>query len=155
MSRFRWTKRSSRMWAMFLSDPVSRLSTQITRWPRAKSSSHRCEPRNPAPPVTRQLAMALESSVPGATRQAASSQLVRSARRTALPQLARSARRAGPGCSAPLLAPAARHRPLHPLALLALPDRCRRLDLVDDLAGARKRLGAVGGGSGDRHRWLR
>ena len=37
---------------MFASDPVSRLSTQITRWSRASSASHRCDPRNPAPPVT-------------------------------------------------------------------------------------------------------
>src|SRR6476620_9896616 len=42
---------------MFASDPVSRLSTQITRCSRRSSSSHRCEPRNPAPPVTRQVAI--------------------------------------------------------------------------------------------------
>ena len=53
---------------MFLSDPVSRLSTQMTRFPRRSSSSHRCEPRNPAPPVTRQVGIA--SSVEGrATRR--------------------------------------------------------------------------------------
>src|SRR5579859_2473718 len=57
MSTLRWTKSSVRMWAMFASEPVSRLSTQITRWPRASSSSHRCEPRKPAPPVTRQVGM--------------------------------------------------------------------------------------------------
>ena len=28
---------------------------QITRWPSASSCSHRCEPRNPAPPVTTQV----------------------------------------------------------------------------------------------------
>src|SRR5688500_11920431 len=42
---------------MLARDPVSKLSTQITRWPRLSSSSHRCDPRNPAPPVTRQVAM--------------------------------------------------------------------------------------------------
>ena len=42
---------------MLASDPVSRLSTQMTRWPRRSSSSQRCDPRNPAPPVTRQVAM--------------------------------------------------------------------------------------------------
>ncbi len=43
---------------MFSSDPVSRLSTQITRLPRSSSSSHRCDPRNPAPPVTTQVLIA-------------------------------------------------------------------------------------------------
>src|SRR6478752_6181773 len=52
-------KRSgSRMCSMLASDPVSRLSTQITRLPRASSSSQRWEPRKPAPPVTRQVAIA-------------------------------------------------------------------------------------------------
>src|SRR5713226_6789785 len=37
---------------MFCSDPVSRLSTHRTRKPLAISASQRCEPRNPAPPVT-------------------------------------------------------------------------------------------------------
>src|SRR6266566_565079 len=56
MSRFRCRNRSgSRMCSMLASEPVSRLSTQITRWPRASSSSHRCEPRKPAPPVTRHV----------------------------------------------------------------------------------------------------
>ena len=40
---------------MLASEPVSKLSTQITRCPRASSSSQRCEPRKPAPPVTRQV----------------------------------------------------------------------------------------------------
>ena len=48
------------MCSMFASEPVSRLSTQITRLPRASSSSHRCEPRKPAPPVTRQVAIAAQ-----------------------------------------------------------------------------------------------
>src|SRR5665213_2705840 len=57
MSTPRCTMRSgSRMCSMLASEPVSKLSTQITRLPRAKSSSHRCDPRNPAPPVTRQVA---------------------------------------------------------------------------------------------------
>src|SRR3954451_17818151 len=42
---------------MFCSEPVSKLSTHTTRWPRAISASHRCEPRKPAPPVTRQVAI--------------------------------------------------------------------------------------------------
>src|ERR671916_744903 len=49
--------------SMFSSDPVSRLSTQITRWPREMRKSHRCEPRKPAPPVTREVGMGDESSV--------------------------------------------------------------------------------------------
>src|SRR5271166_5598553 len=58
MSMPRCMKRSgSRMCSMLASEPVSRLSTQITRLPRASSSSHRCEPRKPAPPVTRQVDM--------------------------------------------------------------------------------------------------
>src|SRR3954452_19100857 len=54
-----WTnmKSGDRMCSMLRSDPVSRLSTQMTRWPRRRSSSHRCEPKNPAPPVTRQVDM--------------------------------------------------------------------------------------------------
>src|SRR3954470_17371837 len=57
MSRPRGVKRSaSRMCSMLASDPVSRLSTQTTRLPRASSSSQRCEPRKPAPPVTRHVA---------------------------------------------------------------------------------------------------
>src|ERR1700677_2387263 len=56
MSGPRCTNRSgSRMCSMFLSEPVSRLSTQITLLPRFSNSSHRCDPRNPAPPVTRQV----------------------------------------------------------------------------------------------------
>src|SRR5690349_10719077 len=43
---------ASRIWAMFSSEPVSRLSTQMTRCPSARRRSQRCEPRNPAPPVT-------------------------------------------------------------------------------------------------------
>src|SRR2546421_9711614 len=58
MSRFRWTKSAARMCSMLASVPVSRLSTQMTRWPRRRSSSHRCDPRNPAPPVTRLVGMA-------------------------------------------------------------------------------------------------
>src|SRR6516162_6902383 len=62
MSEFRWRNRSVRMCSMLASEPVSRLSTQITRWPRASSSSHMCEPTNPAPPVTRQVAMGRQST---------------------------------------------------------------------------------------------
>src|SRR6476659_5996807 len=55
-------KYGSRMWAMFASEPVSRLSTQITRLPRDSSSSQRCEPRKPAPPVTRHVDIARKLS---------------------------------------------------------------------------------------------
>src|SRR5947208_11273624 len=50
------------MCSMFASEPVSRLSAQMTRWPRRRSSSHRCEPRKPAPPVTRQVGMGVKGS---------------------------------------------------------------------------------------------
>src|ERR1700721_3050489 len=55
MSMFRCVNSGGRMCSTLASDPVSRLSTQITRCPRASSSSHRCEPRKPAPPVTKQV----------------------------------------------------------------------------------------------------
>src|SRR5665647_2749898 len=51
-STLRNLKASSRRCSMFCSDPVSRLSRQITRWPLSRRYSQRCEPRNPAPPVT-------------------------------------------------------------------------------------------------------
>src|SRR4051812_46585580 len=43
------------MCSMFASELVTRLSTHSTRWPRAISASHRCDPRNPAPPVTSEV----------------------------------------------------------------------------------------------------
>src|SRR6476660_8292897 len=57
MSMLRNSKAESRMWSMFCSDPVSRLSTQITRCPCDSRCSQRCDPRNPAPPVTTQVAL--------------------------------------------------------------------------------------------------
>src|SRR5258707_5172483 len=39
-------------WAMFDGSPVRRLSMQMTVCPSARRRSHRCQPRNPAPPVT-------------------------------------------------------------------------------------------------------
>src|SRR3954453_15786075 len=57
MSLCRNTKSGARRCAMLASDPVSKLSTQITRCPCASNASHRCEPRKPLPPVTRQVAM--------------------------------------------------------------------------------------------------
>ena len=48
---------------MLLRLPVSRLSTQMTRWPRSSSASHRCDPRKPAPPVTRDVGMARSLSM--------------------------------------------------------------------------------------------
>src|SRR4051812_41425118 len=58
MSRCSCRNSGRRMCSMLARDPVSKLSTQITRWPRASSSSQRCEPRNPAPPVIRQVDIA-------------------------------------------------------------------------------------------------
>src|SRR6476469_8753911 len=46
---------SSVMCSMFSSEPVSRLSTQITLWRWASRKSQRWEPRNPAPPVTTEV----------------------------------------------------------------------------------------------------
>src|SRR3954470_25007905 len=43
----------------FCSDPVSRLSMQITLWPLASSRSQRWEPRKPAPPVTTQVLISI------------------------------------------------------------------------------------------------
>src|SRR3954447_20051867 len=54
-----WKKRNSSMrrcW-MFFSDPVSKLSTQMTRWPRSSRWSQRFDPRKPAPPVTSEVGM--------------------------------------------------------------------------------------------------
>ena len=63
------------------SEPVSRLSTQITRCSRASSSSQRWDPRKPAPPVTRHVAIAaayrserLEVESRGRRRRAAGQQ---------------------------------------------------------------------------------
>src|SRR4051812_6834289 len=51
-------------WAMFSLLPVNRLSTHSTSWPACSSSSQRCEPRNPAPPVTRTFFMAAAMQEP-------------------------------------------------------------------------------------------
>src|SRR5262249_53211792 len=48
---------------MFDASPVIRLSMQMTVCPSARSRSQRCEPRNPAPPVT-----TLTRSAPGTVR---------------------------------------------------------------------------------------
>src|SRR5687767_13367762 len=40
-------------WAMFAFCPVNRLSIHTTSWPPWSSRSQRCEPKKPAPPVTR------------------------------------------------------------------------------------------------------
>src|SRR4051794_29443280 len=55
MSRISKRKSPSRMCSMFWSDPVSRLSTQTTRWPFSSRWSQRWEPRKPAPPVTSEV----------------------------------------------------------------------------------------------------
>src|SRR6266487_3181770 len=58
MSMLRNSKTESRMCSMFCSEPVSRLSTQITRCPCPSRCSQRWEPRKPAPPVTTQVLIA-------------------------------------------------------------------------------------------------
>src|SRR6185503_1015857 len=58
------------MCSRFWSEPVSRLSTQITWWSLASRWSHRWEPRNPAPPVTMQVLTAGLSIAPPAQRLA-------------------------------------------------------------------------------------
>src|SRR5262249_48159303 len=60
------TNASSRMCSMFARDPVSRLSTQITRCPSASRCSHRCDPRKPAPPVTTEVGIESILGRPGA-----------------------------------------------------------------------------------------
>src|SRR6266545_5035948 len=49
---------------MFWSDPVSRLSMQITRSPTSSRYSQRCEPTNPAPPVTTEVRTTLYLASP-------------------------------------------------------------------------------------------
>src|SRR5665213_4458538 len=41
--------------AMLSTLPVTKLSMPMTLWPRAKSKSVKCEPRNPAAPVTTEV----------------------------------------------------------------------------------------------------
>src|SRR5438552_1761938 len=42
-------------WAMLSTVPVTKLSIPTTLWPCLRSRSIRCEPRNPAAPVTTEL----------------------------------------------------------------------------------------------------
>src|SRR5450756_864966 len=51
----------SRTCSMFSSVPVSRLSRQMTRWSFSSRYSQRCDPRNPAPPVTTDVVMVVLS----------------------------------------------------------------------------------------------
>src|SRR2546425_4382666 len=46
--KLRWPARCATLSTL----PVTRLSMAMTLWPRSNSRSTRCEPRNPAPPVT-------------------------------------------------------------------------------------------------------
>src|SRR4051812_29021701 len=92
MSLCRNKNSGTRMCAMFLRDPVSRLSTQMTRWPRRRSSSHRCDPRNPAPPVTRQVAMNTQGTACAGSRTARDRPPPRSARASGLELLLGDAR---------------------------------------------------------------
>ena len=52
----------ARRWAMLASDPVTRLSRHNTSQPFPSMYSHRCEPKNPAPPVI--TARTLSSPIP-------------------------------------------------------------------------------------------
>src|SRR4051812_36022231 len=57
------------MCARLASCPVARSSKTRTRWPAAVSPSTRCEPMNPAPPVTRNRSfMASRAKPQAATR---------------------------------------------------------------------------------------
>src|ERR1044071_3662750 len=47
----------SRRCAIFDMSPVRKLSIPTTEWPRLSSASHRCDPMNPAAPVTTDLRM--------------------------------------------------------------------------------------------------
>src|SRR5512146_2201347 len=58
-SWFRNSKESPRRCSMFASELVTRLSTQMTRWPRSTRYSQRWEPRKPAPPVTTEVGIDL------------------------------------------------------------------------------------------------
>src|SRR5450759_226477 len=60
-STWRNSKASLRRCSMFSSVPVSRLSRQMTRWPFSSRYSQRCDPRNPAPPVTTDVVMVVLS----------------------------------------------------------------------------------------------
>ena len=46
---------SSRRWRMFVDRAGREVVERVDGWPRASSSSARCEPMNPAPPVIRNL----------------------------------------------------------------------------------------------------
>src|SRR6516165_1782914 len=46
-------KRAARRWSTLSVVPVERLSRQTTSAPRSSRNSDRCDPRKPAPPVTR------------------------------------------------------------------------------------------------------
>src|SRR5438309_12079236 len=113
MSRLRWTNSGWRRCSMLAREPVSKLSTQITRWPRLRSSSHKWEPRKPAPPVTRDVVITRNLAFRSGSN-------------------ALAARR---GFGHP---PGARCRngPAYPLTLFLLPYRDAQLDRVDDLSRA-------------------
>src|SRR5436305_14531148 len=111
MSEFRWTNESVRMCSMLASEPVSRLSTQITRWPRLRSSSHKWEPRKPAPPVTRDVVITRNLAFRSGSN--------------ALP-----GRHGFRGCAGARC----RNGSPHPLTLFFLPYRDAHLDRVDDLS---------------------
>ena len=56
----KWKLRLFHRWARLFSEPVIRLSIPITSCPSASRWSVRCEPRNPAAPVTTHLIVLLQ-----------------------------------------------------------------------------------------------
>src|SRR5258708_549669 len=59
------TKRSlPRSSSMLPSEPVIKLSTQITSWPRSRKRSHRWEPMKPAPPVIKVRKLTSSAIIP-------------------------------------------------------------------------------------------
>src|ERR1051325_565156 len=67
------SKSRSRRCAMLVMSPVRRLSMPTTEWPRSSSASQRCDPMNPAAPVTTLLGMQKSQSrlVGGSAKQPA------------------------------------------------------------------------------------
>ena len=87
---------SPRRCSMLASEPVSRLSTQMTRWSRASSASQRCEPRNPAPPVTTEVGIGV--MLPGSGDRSGDAYRTRTWRTRCLRRRNRVGERHSAGC---------------------------------------------------------
>src|SRR3954454_25263854 len=72
-------------WRMLSIAPVERSSSTLTLWPRASSSSERCEPMKPAPPVIRMRMGGMSSGWAGSW--SVGSALLHPAARAAAPDL--------------------------------------------------------------------